>query len=83
MDFSAEMLIKYYNEILDEVVNFIIKANKMEDNPIEALAITNKDSCYKASYMTFGWEDRNPDECNESIWHWWKGEKIVAKNQVL
>lgn len=79
MDFSAEELLEDYHKIIDGIVNFIIKTNKSEYNPVEAIAIENENLMYRCSYITFGCEDRHPAESNNSIWSWWDGDRIVAK----
>lgn len=80
-NFDENKILNEPNKLINEIVNWIKKSNKVETCPIEAVAITLSftGSYYKTSYMCFDWEKRNPEEKDKSIWNWWRDSKIIAK----
>jgi hypothetical protein len=78
-DFKEHKILHEYNELIKEMVDWIKINNKRETYPIEAVAITYDGWNYNTSYMCFGWEERNPDEKDKSIWNWWCDETIISK----
>ena len=78
-DFKEHKILHESNELIKEIVNWIKIKNKRETYPIEAVAITYDGWNYKTSYMCFGWEERNPEEKDKSIWNWWCDETIISK----
>ena len=80
-DFEEHEILHESNELIKEIVDWIEKMNKREQWPLEAIAITyDDDGCvYSTSYMCFGWEERNPEEKDKSIWNWWSDETIISK----
>ena len=78
-NFDENKILHESNELINEIVEWIKKRNKVETCPIEAVAITYDGLYYKTSYMCFDWEKRNPDLKDKSIWDWWSDSKIIAK----
>lgn len=80
-NFDEHKILYETNELINEIVDWIKKRNKVETCPIEAVTITVSftGSCYSTSYMCFDWEKRNPNEKDKSIWDWWSDSKIIAK----
>ena len=78
-DFKEHKILHESNELIKEMVDWIKTNNKKEKCPIEAVAITYDGWNYKTSYMCFGWEERNPEEKDKSIWNWWCDETIISK----
>ena len=78
-DFKEHKILHESNELIKEMVDWIKIKNKKETYPIEAVAITYDGWNYKTSYMCFGWEERNPEEKDKSIWNWWSDETIISK----
>ena len=77
--FKAHKILYETNELINEIVDWIEIKNKREICPLEAIAITYDGWDYRASYMCFGWEERNPSVSDKSIWNWWCDETIVSK----
>jgi hypothetical protein len=78
-DFKEHKILHEYNELIKEMVDWIKINNKRETYPIEAVAITYDGWNYSTSYMCFGWEERNPNVIDKSIWKWWSDETIISK----
>ena len=78
-DFNEHKILHESNELIKEIVAWIKRRNTKEKYPIEAVAITYEPSHYRTSYMCFGWEERNPEEKDKSIWNWWNDETIITK----
>jgi hypothetical protein len=77
--FKEHKILYETNELINEIVDWIEIKNKREICPLEAIAITYDGLDYRASYMCFGWEERNPNVIDKSIWKWWCDETIVSK----
>jgi len=80
-NFDEHKILYETNELINEIVVWIKKRNKVETCPIEAVTITLTftGSYYRTSYLCFDWEKRNPDKKDKSIWDWWSDSKIIAK----
>lgn len=80
-DFDEHKILNEPNELINEIVDWVKKRNKIEHCPIEAIAITLSYTglFYRTSYMCFDWEKRNPDKKYKSIWNWWSDSKLIAK----
>lgn len=77
--FEENKILHESNELIKEIVDWIKIKNKREQWPIEAVAITYDGCVYSTSYMCFGWEERNPEEKDKSIWNWWCDDTIISK----
>ena len=78
-DFKEHKILHESNELIKEIVDWIKIKNKRETYPIEAVAITYSGLCYRTSYICFGWEERNPEDKDKSIWDWWSYDTIISK----
>ena len=58
VNFDEHKILNEPNELINEIVDWVKKRNKIEHCPIEAVAITLSYTglFYKTSYMCFDWE---------------------------